>query len=119
MIVPGSIFGLVGAPVDHPFSWYAVVKEKVTGKQWTYWFNGVQLNREAVAAHIALHYRNVEVVTIDPCTTMPTRALQPIPANHFQFGVFAAMRDFDRHGKPALLNRTPIHRAAIRRPVRV
>lgn len=118
MIVPGSIFSLNGTPINHQFSWYAVVKEKTSGKQWTYWFNGNQINREIVAAYIADRFRNVEVVTIDPCTSMPTRMLQPVPAEHFQFGVFKAMEEYDHPCKLKALPRNPIRRNSVRQPAR-
>jgi hypothetical protein len=105
MIVPGSPF----VNVDHQFSWYAIVREKEGAKkQWTYWFNGSQLNREAVAAHIALYFSKVDVITIDQCTKMPERVLQPVPAHHFQLGVFQEMRDFDKkkYGVPLLARQT-------------
>jgi hypothetical protein len=82
-----------GSPVriNHPFSWYAVVKEKATGKQWTYWMNGNHLDRESLAEHIRVHFPNVEAVTIDRCTQMPTRPLQRIPAAHYEMGILKAV----------------------------
>lgn len=81
MIVPGSILN-----INHPFSWYAIVKDR-QGKQWTYWMNGNLLNREVVAAHIAKHYHAVEVITIDQCTGPPQKMLRPIPPSHYEFGI--------------------------------
>lgn len=88
MIVPGSIFG-----INHPFSWYANVKDRKTGKEWTYWMNGSQLTRGAVALHIATHYPGVEMISCDQCTGPPTRAIQPVPPTHFQHGVLQAVED--------------------------
>lgn len=87
MLVPGSPFLLTGG-LNHPFSWYAKVREKKGAKkEWTYWMNGTQLTREDVAIHIARMYSNVEVLTIDRCTTPPTRPLVPVPRHHYQFGL--------------------------------
>ena len=85
MFVPGSIGGLIGqAPINHPASWYAVVEDKKTGKRWTYWINGSQQTREAIADHVAVFYPNVKVITIDRTHKMPDRILQPVPPEHFQ-----------------------------------
>jgi hypothetical protein len=111
MIVPGSIYT---TPVDHPFSWYAIVKERDTGKQWTYWFNGGSPTRESVALHIATYYRNVDVITIDRCMKMPERMLQPVPASHFQLGIFKAV-EAALGSKIPLLSRKTINRSTIPR----
>lgn len=85
MIVPGSPF-IWGH--NHPFSWYARVREKSGAKkEWTYWMNGSEATRETVAEHIARNFPNVEVLWIDRCTKMPDKALQPVPPHHFQFGL--------------------------------
>lgn len=82
MHVPGSLL-----QIDHPFSWYAIVKEKATGKQFTYWLNGNQLNREAVATWVRTYFPAVELVTADQCTSAPTRMLEPIPPRHYEHGI--------------------------------
>jgi hypothetical protein len=113
MIVPGSLLG-----ADHPFSWYAIVKERTTGKQWTYWFNGNQLDRAAVAAHIEAHFRGVEVVTIDPCAAMPTGILQKVPPHHFEFGIRKDLEKFvrgDDESRPASIPLRPILRKPLTR----
>ncbi len=119
MQVPGSPLG-----INHPFAWYAIVKDKTTGKEWTYWMNGSQLNREAVALHIATHYPGVDVVTIDPCTGPPTRTLQPVPPTHFEHGIRVAaekeLRELANDGGPPPISfepidRTPLPRIAIPR----
>lgn len=82
MIVPGSLVG-----IDHPFAWYAVVEEIATGKEYTIWINGTQLNRESVVDWVATYCKNSKVKTIDRCTEMPTRPLQPLPPSLFEFGI--------------------------------
>ena len=82
MLVPGSTFGL-----DHPFAWYAIVRERATGRTWTYWMNGTHVTRELVAAHIAAHFPGVDLLTCDPCTSPPTRPLRPVPPGHYEFGI--------------------------------
>lgn len=82
MFVPGSIV----PEVEHPFAWWARVRNRKTGKERDYYMNGTQATRETVAQHIASHYRNVEVITIDRCTAMPVRPLVPVPPEDYEFG---------------------------------
>ena len=82
MIVPGSTFGL-----SHPFSWYALVRDKRTGREFTYWMNGSQITRELVARHIATHFPGVDLLSCDACTAPPTRPLRPVPPEHYEFGI--------------------------------
>lgn len=90
MHVPGSIF----PGTDYPFAWYAIVRNRTTGKERTYWMNGSHVTRETVQQHIAANYRNVEVVTIDRCTSMPTRPLTPVPPEDYEFGYRDAVERF-------------------------
>lgn len=83
MIVPGSPH----EGLNHPFSWHARVRNKNSGKERDYWMNGSEASREDVAQHIAVHFPNVEVLTIDRCTRQPDKMLQPVPPEDFQFGV--------------------------------
>jgi hypothetical protein len=109
MMVPGSAF----PGLDHPFSWYAIVREKKTGKEWTYWMNGTLVTRETVANEIATKYRNVEVVTIDRCTSSPTRPLQPVPASHYEFGYREDAERID-DPSPSIAKPIPIRPISIR-----
>ena len=70
--------------IDHEASWYAVVEDKKTGKRFTYWINGSQHTREAIADHIAIFYRNVKVIEIQRTHKQPDKILQPVPPEHFQ-----------------------------------
>lgn len=73
--------------LDHPYAWYALVKDKKTGKEHTYWINGNHLNREAVAEHLRTHFHGVETLSIYQCAEMPGRILKPVPPSHFEFGI--------------------------------
>ncbi len=92
MFVPGSPF----PEMSHPFAWYALVRERKTGKQFTYWMNGSQMTREVVAEHIARHFHNVEVITIDQCTRQPDRPLMPVPQSHYGFGILELVKKYLR-----------------------
>jgi len=104
MIVPGSTFGL-----SHPFAWYARVRDKRTGREFTYWMNGSQITRELVARHITTHFPGVELLTCDPCTAPPTRPLRPVPPEHYEFGI-RKLVEAELKGIPARrpIGRTPI-----------
>jgi hypothetical protein len=105
MLVPGSTFGL-----SHPFAWYALVRDKRTGREFTYWMNGSQITRELVAGHIATHFPGVELLKCDPCTAPPTRPLRPVPPEHYEFGI--------RKRVEAELNGVPRGGSGARRPIR-
>ncbi len=72
---------------DHAFTWYAEVKNKTSGKPRTYYMCGAGVTRETVAAHIAQHFRNVEVLMIDRCTAQPTKILTEVPCDDYEFGI--------------------------------
>jgi hypothetical protein len=101
MIVPGSLTGQ-----NHPFSWYALVKDKKTGKQWTLWINGNQLSREGIAEYLAVYFTNAEPITIDRCTEHPIGVLQPVPPQLFEFGIREKMEEILR--PPAVAGPRPI-----------
>lgn len=76
---------LFGQSFDHAFSWYADVRNKKTGKPRTYYMGG-RVSREDVAEHIAVHYPHVEVLSIAPCISQPTRVLIPVPPEDYEYG---------------------------------
>lgn len=100
MIAPGSPL-----LVDHPFAWYAIVRNRTTGKERTYYMNGTQVTRELVAQHIATHYPNVDVITIDRCTRPPGGVLYPVPFEDFTRGVFASMERYGQTIEDAVMLR--------------
>ncbi len=69
--------------------WYAEVKEKATGKPYTYYINGSFDSIQQLAEHITRYFPHVEVLHCDRVTVQPTRMLVPIPPHHFEHGFTA------------------------------
>ena len=110
MIVPGSTIA-----VNHPFAWYALVRDRKTGRRFTYWMNGSQITRELVAQHIAAHFPGVELLTCDPCTAPPAQPLRPIPPEHYEFGIRVKAEAEMGIRSGAVMRRQPIARMPILR----
>lgn len=98
MISPGSRL-----KIDLPFQWWALVREKKTGKTFNYWINGNQLTRENLADAVEKAFTGVKVISCERAISRPIKTLVPIPSEHFQCGALKLfMGETDQENKPGM-----------------
>jgi hypothetical protein len=91
-----------------PCSWYITFIDKTDGRSLVMWLNGNQRTRQQVADHLAAHYRNMEVKTIDLSNGPPTKQLVHVPPHLFQYGILKRMEEYEDPDAPKSLLRKSI-----------
>lgn len=75
------------------FGWFCQVRDRKTGKDWTYWVNGPRMTRVELGAHVEKHYPRVAFISCQPALAPPDGArLKHVPPEHFQHGILEKVK---------------------------